>query len=77
MDIESKHIGRKFNQAVEILKVKNGKVTLISINDVCYRLDVAATEKEKKRHSLTIEERRKRLQQMGRIRRNGDGTSAR
>ncbi|MBD8013866.1 hypothetical protein [Planococcus wigleyi] len=52
---------------VTIVKVKNDKPTLIKHGDNCYRLDIAATEKEKKRHDLTVEQRRHRLKQMGRI----------
>lgn len=59
--------GDKLSVKGEVLKVKNGSPTLILIDGVCYRKDVAATEKEKNRHKLTAKERTHRLQQMGRL----------
>lgn len=59
--------GDKYFDRIENVKMKNGKPTIIKINDVCYRFDPAATEKEKKAKLLTIEQRRDRLRKMGRI----------
>lgn len=59
--------GDIYNQKVQIIKMKNGKPTIIKVNDVCYRMDVAATEKENKAKKLPIPEKRKRLRQMKRI----------
>lgn len=59
--------GVKIAVTAEVLKVKNEMPTLLLINGVCYRKDVAATEKEKNRHNLTVEQRTHRLRQMGRI----------
>lgn len=59
--------GDKYNQVVEIIKMKSGKPTIIKVNDVCYRMDIAATEKENKAKKLPIPEKTKRLRQMERI----------
>ena len=59
--------GDKISFNGEVLKVKNGSPTLILIDGVCYRKDVAATEKERNRHNLTVKQRTHRLRQMGRI----------
>lgn len=59
--------GDKFNQTVEVLKTKNDKPTVIKVNDTVYRMDVAATEKEKKAKQLPIPAKRNRLRQMERI----------
>ncbi|WP_404466559.1 hypothetical protein [Planococcus rifietoensis] len=59
--------GNKIAVTAEVLKVKNETPTLLLIDGVCYRKDVSATEKEKNRHNLTTEQRRHRLQQMGRL----------
>lgn len=47
--------GIKIAVTAEVLRVKNEMPTLLLIDGVCYRKDVAATEKEKKKHQRLLE----------------------
>lgn len=48
----------------EVLRVKNDKPSLVKIGDIVYRMDVAATEKERKAKALKPEEKMKRRLQV-------------
>lgn len=67
MDINIVKPGDRYADHIDVIKVKNGKPTVIKVDGLCYRFDVEATEKENRAQELSIIQKRHRLRNMGRI----------